>query len=417
MRFATGFAYDTADAETTRAEKVAVFIVAALCCLAGLIWSATYCAVLGWGLTAALPLAFTVLVGTALLIAHMTKAHRIAVHAQLLGIICVTTFLQWSLGGLFDSGFVLVWAFLGPIGALFFFPVRRAIPWFLLFLLAIALTVVLDGYFGRNGPVLPAAAQTLFFVMNLSFSASIVFVFAAYFVNAATVQRKRADDLLLNTLPEPIVNSLKSGTKTIANHYESASVLFADIVESTRVFAGLSPAEVVEWLNEVFSAFDRIVARHGAEKIRTIGDNYMVAAGVPGRRSDHAKLLARVALDMVAVQKLLPTLGSRRLAFRIGINSGPLVAGVIGTAKFQYDLWGDTVNVAARMETHGEPGRVHLSDATYQLIKDDFEAECRNGIPIKGRGTMITWYLTGPREPARPDPAPRDGPAVLTGSP
>jgi guanylate cyclase len=397
MGLANGFAYDARDSDATRAEKVAVFIVAALCCLAGIVWSATYYVVLGWGLTAALPLSFSVLVGTALLIAHRTKIHRIAVYAQLLGIICISTLLQWSLGGLFDSGFVLVWAFLGPIGALIFFPFRRAILWFLLFLVAIVLTVAFDGTFGSRGPALPAAAQTFFFFMNLSVSAAIVFVFAAYFVNAAAVQRKRADDLLLNTLPAQIVSILKSGTKTIADQCDSATVLFADIVESTPLFAGLPPAEVVEWLNEAFSAFDQIVARHGAEKIRTIGDNYMVAAGVPTRRPDHAQIMARVALDMVEVQKSLTARSGRRLVFRIGINSGPLVAGVIGTAKFQYDLWGDTVNVAARMETHGEPGRIHMSDASYQLIKDDFEAECRNAIPIKGRGAMVTWFLIGPK--------------------
>ena len=400
MNLAQRFAYDEQDTDDIRSEKVAIFLVAASCCIAGLIWSVTYYVVLGWGLSAALPLGFTVGVGTALLIAHLIKAHRIAIYAQLVGIIGVTACLQWSLGGLFDSGFVLAWGFLGPIGALFFFPYRRAIPWLLLYVATLLVTVVFDSFFATQGPEVPPWAPPVFFIMNLGVSSAIVFVFAAYFVNATAVQRKRADDLLLNTLPSQIVTILKSGTKTIAEHYDSATVLFADIVGSTPLFAGMPPAEVVEWLNDIYSSFDDVVARHGAEKIRTIGDNYMVAVGVPIRHSDHAKVAARVALDMLQVLRGAPSHNGRRLAFRIGINSGPLVAGVIGRAKFQYDLWGDTVNLAARMESHGEPDRVHLTDATYQLIKDEFDCKCRDGIDIKGRGVMTTWFLVGPRHGA-----------------
>lgn len=398
MNLMQRFAYDAADTDDTRSEKVAIFLVASSCCIAGLVWSAIYSAVLGWGVSAALPLGFTVGVGATLLVAHYRRMHRIAIYAQLSGIIGVTAFLQWSLGGLFDSGFVLAWGFLGPIGALFFFSYRRAIPWFLVYFATLLITVAFDGYFAAHGPDVPRWAPPMFFIMNLGASSAIVFIFAAYLVNAAAVQRKRADDLLLNTLPRQIVPILKAGTRTIAEHYDSASVLFADVVGSTPLFAELAPSDVVGWLNDVYSGFDEVIARHGAEKIRTIGDNYMVATGVPVRRGDHAKLAARVALDMLQTARSIPGHHGRHLAFRIGINSGPLVAGVIGRAKFQYDLWGDTVNLAARMESHGEPGRVHLTQDTYQLIEDEFECERRDSIDIKGRGTMTTWFLIGPRQ-------------------
>lgn len=397
MSLAHRFAHDPNDPEDVLSEKVAIFLVAASCCVAGLVWSAMYWAVFGWGVIAALPLSFTVIVGASLALAHFTKAHRIAVYAQLICIIYVTALIQWNIGGLFESGFVLAWAFCGPVGALFFFSFRRSIPWFLLYLANLVITVVFDDYFAARGAPVSDGARTLFFVMNLSISSLVVFVFAGYFVNAAATQRKRADALLLNILPREIAPILKSGQQTIAQRYDSASVLFADIVGSTPLFAGLKAEEVVDWLNEIFSMFDRVIERNGAEKIRTIGDNYMVAAGVPTARPDHAEVIARVGLEMARGLEALPPRHGRRIQFRLGIHSGPLVAGVIGESKFQYDLWGDTVNVAARMESHGEPGRVQISDSTRLLIEHAFECECRGTIPIKGRGEMLTWFLVAPK--------------------
>ena len=396
------FAYDERDSEPVRAEKTTIFIVAAACCLAGLVWSLMYYLVFGWGLISALPLVFTVVVGTALFVAHRTRAHRIAVYVQLSSIILITASLQWSIGGLFDSGFVLAWAFLGPLGALFFFSFRRAVPWFALFLGCLVITVVFDGYFTTHGQAVSAPLRALFFLLNLSVSTLVVFVFAAYFVTAAITQRMRADDLLNNALPQLIVKTLKSGRTVIADEYDTATVLFVDIVGSTPLFAELEPPEVVSWLNELFSSFDQIVSRHGVEKIRTIGDNYMVAAGVPVRRPDHAQAVAEVALEMLEAADTVPPRHGHRMALRLGINSGPLVAGVIGTAKLQYDLWGDTVNLAARMESHGEPGRIHVAEASHRLLADAYEFESRGAIPVKGKGVMTTWFLLGRKETRKP---------------
>jgi guanylate cyclase len=177
-----------------------------------------------------------------------------------------------------------------------------------------------------------------------------------------------------------------------------ASVLFADIVGSTPMFKDLDPTEAVEMLNEVFTAFDRLAEKHGAEKIRTIGDNYMVATGVPEARPDHAAALCRLALDMAAVLEDLPERNGHKLSFRLGINSGPLVAGVIGETKFQYDLWGDTVNTAARMESTGEPGRVQISAATHALVEGALDCEPRGLIEVKGKGRMETWFLRPSRD-------------------
>ncbi len=211
-------------------------------------------------------------------------------------------------------------------------------------------------------------------------------------------ERSESERLLLNILPGAIAQRLKTEPGIIADRFDSASVLFADIVGFTPLSEVLSAEELVEWLNDVYSVFDTLAQEHDVEKIRTIGDGYMVAAGVPFPRDDHAAALAGLALDMKAHFATLPPVGGRRIDFRIGINSGPVVGGVIGTHKFQYDIWGDTVNTAARMESHGVPGRIHISTATHELIHQDFVCAPRGTVAIKGKGEMETWFVEQARE-------------------
>lgn len=206
-------------------------------------------------------------------------------------------------------------------------------------------------------------------------------------------ERTESERLLLNILPGAIAQRLKTEPGVIADRFNSVSVLFSDIVGFTPLSESLSAVQLVEWLNEVYSVLDSLVQDHGVEKIRTIGDGYMVAAGVPFPRDDHAAALTRLALDMRTHFASLPPVSGHRVNFRIGINSGPVVGGVIGTHKFQYDIWGDTVNTAARMESHGVPGRIHISAATYELINRNFACEHRGTIDVKGKGEMETWFV------------------------
>lgn len=205
----------------------------------------------------------------------------------------------------------------------------------------------------------------------------------------------RSERLLLNILPAEIAERLKAGEEVIADRYESASVLFADIVDFTVLSGALSAEETVRMLNDVFSEFDSLVERHGFEKIKTIGDAYMVVAGVPRPRRDHATGLAAFALEMLTILEELNSRTDRQLQIRIGMNSGPLVAGVIGRQKFLFDLWGDTVNVASRMEAYGTPGRVQLTKATRELVCEQYGCDARGTIDIKGKGPMECYYLTG----------------------
>ncbi len=216
-------------------------------------------------------------------------------------------------------------------------------------------------------------------------------------------EKQTSERLLLNVLPAPIADRLKSGEGLIVDRFESVSVLFADIVGFTALSSRIPPEQLVTMLNELFSTFDRLAERHGLEKIKTIGDAYMVVAGIPEPKPDHAQALAAMALDMQRAISEFATRTGSDLTIRIGIHTGPVVAGVIGEKKFIYDLWGDTVNTASRMESHGVPSRVHVSAATQALLEDHFELEAREPIEIKGKGVMQTYLIVERREKDRGD--------------
>jgi guanylate cyclase len=198
-------------------------------------------------------------------------------------------------------------------------------------------------------------------------------------------------------LPRSIADRLKLDSHTIADQFSSASILFADVVDFTPLSEHLAPADVVGLLDHLFSHFDTLAERYGLEKIKTIGDCYMVAAGVPTPRPDHARAVVLMALDMVEAMRSSDDVGHFGLEIRVGVNSGPVVAGVIGTKRFLYDLWGDAVNTASRMESHGSPGRIQITRGTYDLLGDEFEYEPRGTITVKGKGEMEIWHVLGLR--------------------
>ena len=212
-----------------------------------------------------------------------------------------------------------------------------------------------------------------------------------------TEEKQTSDRLLRNVLPGPIAERLKTGESLIVDRFDDVSVLFADIVGFTMLSARTTPEALVTMLNDVFSTFDRLAEQHGLEKIKTIGDAYMVVAGVPQPVADHAIAITHMALDMIAAIEAYAERHGAPLTIRVGIHTGSVVAGVIGTKKFIYDLWGDTVNTASRMESHGLPGRVHVSEATYQLLAQDFDVEQRAPIDVKGKGAMQTYLVVGRR--------------------
>jgi adenylate cyclase len=209
-------------------------------------------------------------------------------------------------------------------------------------------------------------------------------------------EREKSERLLLNILPSAIAGRLKGGEKSIANRHEIVSVLFADLCGFTAMSRKTSPADLVSMLNQIFTAFDHIVEKHGVEKIKTIGDCYMLVGGIPLQRDDHAAAVAECALEMIAALEGINRANGTELQMRVGIHTGPVVAGVIGKIKFTYDLWGDTVNVASRMESSGQPGRVQISEQTAQLLLGRYLLEDRGFVECKGLGAVKTFFLNGP---------------------
>ena len=208
-------------------------------------------------------------------------------------------------------------------------------------------------------------------------------------------QQEQTERLLLNILPEPIADRLKQQTSTIAEDFQEVSVMFADIVGFTQIASYLSPIDLISLLNQIFSTFDRLSEKHGLEKIKTVGDAYMVVGGLPVRRGDHAEAIAEMALDMQGAIAQFRQDTGKEFNIRIGINTGPVVAGVIGIKKFSYDLWGDTVNIASRMESHGIPGQIQVTAATYERLREQYLWEKRGAIQVKGKGEMTTYFLKG----------------------
>jgi guanylate cyclase len=293
------------------------------------------------------------------------------------------------LGGLIPSSLEVMFGLSVALGALLILGRKEALFWFGVFVFQVVFAMVIPNYVAPTYAVTDTTATSGF---NLIAMGVLIMAITLYFVRQRDRYQKESDDLLHNILPDEIATRLKTDPAMIADALPSVSVLFTDVVGFTPMTAEMSPPELVGLLNAVFTTFDQFVEELGLEKIKTVGDEYMVAAGVPLPRADHADALAELAIrirDHVSANDF----DGHTLSVRIGINSGPVVAGIIGTHKFSYDMWGDTVNTASRMESEGIPGDIQISHATYELIRDRYECKSRGIISVKGKGEMETYIL------------------------
>jgi adenylate cyclase len=273
----------------------------------------------------------------------------------------------------------------------------KAVPWFGVFIGLTLLSGVIDPLLAVRAAPIPPAVRTAFFVLNSLGPACTTYLMLQYAVRARDAALGRSDRLLLNVLPRAIAERLKREPGTIAESHDEVTVLFADVVGFTPFVQHSEPSSVVRVLDEIFSAFDQLAERHGMEKIKTIGDAYMVVAGLPEARPDHAVAAAEMALEMHTALETVSSALGLDLAIRVGMDSGPVIAGVIGRRKFAYDLWGDVVNTASRMESHGLPGRIQVTRATYERLRDGYRFEERGEIEVKGKGMLPAWLLVGRR--------------------
>lgn len=326
------------DAQDIRLQKSLLVVGSLMFIAAGAFWGIAYI-LLSEPIAGLIPLSYAIVSFLSVLHFNLTRQYHVFRASQLVLILCLPFLLMLALGGFINASAVVLWSFICPLGALLFAEYRQSPRWLLAYLALLILSGLLQPYM-RLSNHLPQSAIVIFFVLNIGAVSSIAFILLHYFVgqkelayHLLRIEQDRLEGLLLNVLPREIAARLKGGEQVIADHHPSVSILFADLVGFTPLTNVLSPNEMVELLNEIYSHFDSLIENYGVEKIRTIGDNYLVAAGLPRSRADHAQVLAQLALEMQAYISGLAPVVDRRLAFRMGINSGPVISGVIGQKK------------------------------------------------------------------------------------
>jgi guanylate cyclase len=357
----------------------------------------------GYALMAAVPYAYIIISYTTLLIFYRYKRYEYFTFTQLVMLLVMPFFMQWVIGGFEASSGIAIWAILSPVGALLIIGYRQSLPWFALFVILVGISWQLNTTFAANALPIPRHIKDIYFAMNLLGTATILYGVMSYFQSQKELvmaslaeEQKKSEKLLLNILPESVAYKLKNNDFKTAKDHEAVTIMFADMVNFTEISAGMHASALIHLLNQVFTRFDDLTEKYGVEKIKTIGDSYMVVSGAPEARSDHAEVMANMALEINHILTDISATSGKNLMMRVGINSGPVVAGVIGSRKFSYDLWGDTVNMASRMEQCGLPGHIQVTMATYELLKDKYQFECRGEIDVKGKGFITTYFLNGP---------------------
>jgi class 3 adenylate cyclase len=386
------------DSEEIRLQKVTITGAAVTVTGLAVIWVGTYLA-LGLPVSAAIPFTYQLVSIASLAVFARTKDYRFFRFSQLVLIIVLPFLLQWSLGGYVASSAVSLWGLVGAFGALFFYGARDAIPWFVAFIVLTVLSGLAEPLVAERAAAIPTLVADAFFVLNVMGVSVTAYLLLQYAVRARDAALASSERLLLNVLPPTIAARLKRETGIIAESHDDVTVVFADVVDFTPFTERTAPEQVVGVLDVIFSAFDDLAERLGLEKIKTVGDAYMVVAGLPAARPDHTAAAAEMALSMQAELGRLCTSLDLDLSIRVGMQCGPVIAGVIGRRKFIYDLWGDTVNTASRMESSGLPGRIQVTEAVYERLRSAYDFEARGEVEIKGKGRLRTYLLTGRRSP------------------
>ncbi|MDP2176570.1 MAG: adenylate/guanylate cyclase domain-containing protein [Bacteroidota bacterium] len=399
FKYAKIYARKEGDSSDLQFQKQLLAIVSGFLFLCGTAWIGLYYIAYGWSMPAYAAAAFAVNALVMIIVSHRLKNHLLLVYFIFYAATISPVIAQWSVGSFHDSGLTIIWGFLTPLGILIFTSLRPAVISFVIFLVCILITAFLEPVF--PGPKLVASDNMIrvMYSLNICISFTVIFGTCAWFVHIFKAEKRNADQLLLNILPVDVAEELKSKGHSEAKQYEKVTVLFTDFLGFTQVSEQLSPEELVNDLNLCFSTFDEITQKHGIEKIKTIGDAYMAAGGLPTPNSTNAKDVVLAALEICnfieegKAQKIANN--KPYFEVRVGVNTGPLVAGIIGIKKFQYDIWGDTVNTAARLETSCMPGKVNISQSTYELLKDDpdFVFEHRGKINAKGKGEVEMWFV------------------------
>ena len=328
--------------------------------------------------------------------------------------------LQWSIGNFVNASGVSLWALLAPVGAIVIMGTKESVPWFIAYIFMTAMSGMFDYQLGLDVKQLDQKTVAVFFVLNFVSISAMVYVLLWYFTREKTklrnaidaqthaieTEKELSERLLLNILPAPIAERLKRQETNIADGHADVTVMFADIVDFTHMSEEMSPNETVHLLNDIFSEFDNLAEKYGIEKIKTVGDAYMAAGGLRGRSGigaggdtgsalHYVDAMADISLDMLDFVSRYVAPNGQRLSLRIGLATGPVVAGVIGRRKFSYDLWGDTVNVASRMCSEAQANRTQVDAVTYRRLHNRYVFDAVQQIHVKGKGPMQVYNLLG----------------------
>jgi class 3 adenylate cyclase len=301
-----------------------------------------------------------------------------------------------ALGGFVSGSVIILWSIISPLGALLFDKKSNAYWWLIAFVSLVIISIIINPRLAVHNHLTDAQIN-LFFVINLIAVSSLTFMMVYYFVGRRNYYQERSESLLLNILPKEIAEELKTKGQTDARHFDMVTVMFTDFKNFTNISEKLSPVDLVAEIDTCFKAFDNIIIRHNIEKIKTIGDSYMCAGGLPVPNLTNAVDVVNAALEIQ--QFMYKHLEERKregkviFEMRVGIHTGPVVAGIVGLRKFAYDIWGDTVNLASRMESSGEAGKVNISGSTYQYVSDKFNCTYRGKIQAKNKGEIDMYFV------------------------
>jgi class 3 adenylate cyclase len=401
------------DSEELRLNKSLLMLATGLASIGIIIWVAIY-SILGPQFSITAPFAFQLLLAGNMLFYIRSRNFDFFRVTQLSLFLFLPFIAQWSGGTIITTSGVSLWGLLAPVGAILCIGVSQSVGWFIAWVVLSAVSGVVDLYLvdyslAAQKTGVPVRTTLVFFTLNFISVATIIYLLLRLSIlekrkvqkslEVAHLQivaeQERSEKLLLNILPAPIADRLKTSDKTIADGFADVTVMFADIVNFTHVAANMSPSQVFAMLNRIFSAFDELAEQYGLEKIKTIGDAYMVAGGLNEDIDDYAAAIADMAIAMRDLLRRDFSVNASHLEVRIGIGTGPIVAGVLGKKKFIYDVWGDTVNIASRITTEGVPGMIQCDTTTYNRLLPSFDFHEPQTIYLKGKGNMTVYRLIG----------------------
>lgn len=416
---------ETTDTQEEKLRKSLLIFACAFMNLAVVLWLAIYW-MMGLNFSANVPLGYQLISVVSLIYYFKTRRFEPFRFVQLSLFLFAPFIMQWSLGSSVTSSGVMLWALLAPIGALVVSGWRESIPWFVAYIVMTVISGTFDYFLGSGSDGgMPMKTIGVFFALNFAAMSSIIYFLVRYFVvemdkiksqldqqhQLLAEEQKKSERVLLNVLPNSIAQRLKNHQGLIADGHADVTVMFADLVNFTQLTESLSPEQMVTLLNTIFSGFDELSEKYGVEKIKTIGDAYMVVGGLNRDRADYTCDIADLALEMRRFVVEHPELAKYNLGIHTGIATGPVVAGVIGTKRFIYDLWGDTVNIASRLTDEATQGVIQADRTTYNRIRHEYAFEPPATIYVKGKGEMVMYRLT-----ARLDDSARRANALPSGA-